>query len=82
MIHTCLSIVRTKFLGGVCLIMKLEVCSHFGMTKHVGGISVGRKLQLKSFNVVFIGQLCFGTRLSTANIVLDTNSWVGLVEGI
>jgi len=77
MIHTCLSIVRNKFLGGVCLIMKLEVCSHFVMTKHVGGISVGRKLQLKSFNVVFIGQLYFGTRLSTVNIVLDANSWVG-----
>ena len=36
MIHTCLRIVRTKFLRGVCLIMKLEVFSHFVMTKHVG----------------------------------------------
>jgi len=61
--------------------MKLEVFSHFVMTKHVGGISVGRKLQLKSFNIVFISQLYFRTHLSTVNIVLDANSWVGLVEG-
>ena len=54
MIHSCLSIVRTKFLGGVYRIMKLEMFSHFVMTKHVGSISVGRKLYLKSFNVVFM----------------------------
>ena len=60
MIYTYLSIVRTRFLGGVCLTMKLEVFSHFVMTKHVGGISVGRKLQLKSFNVVFIGNSVSG----------------------
>ena len=46
-----------------------------------GHFSGKKKLQLKSFNVVFIGQLCFGIRLSTVNIVLDANSWVGLVEG-
>ena len=36
MICTCLSIVLTKFLGGVCLTMRLEVSSHFVMAKHVG----------------------------------------------
>ena len=76
MIYTCLSIVRTKFLRGVFLIMKLKVFSHFVMTKHVG-----RKLQLKSFNVVFIGQLYFGNRLSTVNSVAGVNNWVRLVEG-
>ena len=81
MIHICLSIAQTNFLGDVCLIMNFEVSYRFVMTKHVGGISVERKLQLKSSNVGFIGQLCFGTPSSTVNSVAGVNSWVRLVQG-
>ena len=36
MICTCLNM--TKFSGGACLTVRLEVSSHFVMTEHAGGI--------------------------------------------
>ena len=71
----------TKFLGGVCLTMRLEVSSPFLITKHVRCISVGRRQLLKSFSVVYISQLYLGILLSTVSIILGANSWVGIVKG-
>jgi hypothetical protein len=81
MILICLSIAQTNFLGDVCLIMNFEVSYRFVMTRHVGGILVERKQQLKSSNVGFIGQLCFATLSSIVNSVGGVSSWEKLVEG-
>ena len=44
------------------------------MTRHVGGILVVGRRQLKFFNVVFIGLLYLGMLLSTIRIALGASS--------
>jgi len=70
---TCLSIILTKSLGAVFPTMRLGVPFHSIMTKHVGGISVVRRQQLKFFSVVFIDLLYFEMLLSIARVSLDAS---------
>jgi len=79
---TCLSTVLTKCLEDVFLTRRLGVSFHSVMTKHVGGISVVKREQPKSFNVVFIGLLRLEMLLIIARVALDANSWVRLTEVI
>ena len=79
---TYLNTVLTKSLEGVSLTMRLGVSFHSVMTKHVWGISVVKRQQPKSFNVVFIRLLCLEVLLIIARVFLDANSWVGLADVI
>jgi len=62
--------------------MRLGVSFHSVITKHAGGISVVKRQQLNSFNVVFIGLLYLEMLLIIARVFLDANSWVGLADVI
>ena len=79
---TSLSTILAKSLEGVSLTMRLAVSFHSVMTKHVWGISVVKRQQPKSFNVVFIRLLCLEMLLIIARVALDANSWVGLADVI
>jgi len=48
----------------------------FVITKHMGDISLGGRLQLKFFNVVSIGLPCLKMLLNTVSVALGANYWV------
>jgi len=65
-----LNITLIRFLGGVSLIMRLEVSSLSITTKLVGPILVGRKYLSNSSSEVCIGQPCLKMPTHTVRVAL------------